>query len=112
MFVWNPALYMDEKVKKEPKKFRRRLERRKLVRKCYCIALPANEQNCLDIYSSREFWFRYYRKRRIHIVGLAADKDGMENILQKIAADVYTKYGTINAACVKDFFVSDQKESM
>ena len=53
MFIWNPALYMDEKVKEEPKKFRRRLERRKLVKKCYCITLPINKQNCLDIYSSR-----------------------------------------------------------
>ena len=91
MFIWNPALYMDEKVKEEPKKFRRRLERRKLVKKCYCITLPINEQNCLDIYSSREFWFQYYRKRKIHIVGLAADQEGVEEILQKEIGEVFKK---------------------
>lgn len=111
MFLWDSALYMDAKVKEEPKKFRRCLERRKLIKKCYCITLPANDQNCLDIYSSREFWFRYYRKRRMHIVGLAADQDGVEEILQKISADVLKKYGTIDAAHVKKFFCSEKKEA-
>ena len=101
MFIWNPALYMDEEVKEEPKKFRRRLERRKLVKKCYC----------LDIYSSREFWFQYYRKRKIHIVGLAADQEGVEEILQKMVTDIIAKYGTFNAACVKDFFNLGNNES-
>lgn len=110
MFIWNPALYMDEKVKEEPKKFRR-LERRKLVKKCYCITLPINKQNCLDIYSSREFWFQYYRKRKIHIVGLAADQEGVEEILQKMVTDIIAKYGTFNAACVKDFFNLGNNES-
>ena len=101
MFIWNPALYMDEKVKEEPKKFRRRLERRKLVKKCYCITLPINKQNCLDI----------YRKRKIHIVGLAADQEGVEEILQKMVTDIIAKYGTFNAACVKDFFNLGNNES-
>ena len=51
-----------------------------------------------------EEFLEYYRKRKMHIVGLAADQEGVEEILQKMAVDIIARYGTFNAACVKDFF--------
>ncbi len=104
MFHWNAGIYMDDRVKKKPVKYRRMVEKRKLARACYCITLPVNETNCMEIYSSRELWFRYYQNRGLEIIGLASDEEGAQEILEKIASDVYREYGQVNAGCVKKYF--------
>lgn len=104
VFLWNAGIYMDEKVKKKPKRYRRLVEGRKLARSCYCITLPANEENCMDIYSSREFWFQYYREQNIEIIGLAADKAGIEDILGRMTQDIMKVFGEVNAVNVRAYF--------
>lgn len=104
MFHWNAGIYMDEKVKKNPEKYRRRVEGKKLVRGCYCITLPINEKNCMDIYSSREFWFQYYRKQRLEIIGLAANRAGVEEILCQMTLDIVARFGEMNAETVRNYF--------
>ena len=37
--IWNKKIYMDEKVYREPIKYRRRIERGKLIPECFCISL-------------------------------------------------------------------------
>ncbi|MDD7403421.1 MAG: hypothetical protein SO170_08325 [Butyribacter sp.] len=108
MFHWNAAIYLDEKVKKKPGRYRKMLEQKKLVKNCYCITLPVNEENCLDIYSSRELWFSYYREKTIEIVGLAADKEGAENLVCRIISDVAGRYGQVDAKCVREYFQTAQ----
>ena len=104
VFHWNAGIYMDEKVKKKPQKYRRLVKKRKLVRGCYCITLPANEKNCMDIYSSREFWFQHYRKQNIEIIGLAADREGAMEILCQMASDITEAFGEMNAKNVRAHF--------
>lgn len=104
MFHWNDRIYMDEKVKTKPAKYRKMVEKKRGLRSCYCITLPMNEKNCMDIYSTREFWFQYYRKQDVEIIGLAADRIGAEEILQQIMGDIYAYYGTVNAEVVKKYF--------
>ena len=104
MFHWNAGLYMDEKVKKKPQKYRRLVKKKKLVQGCYCITLPVNEKNCMDIYSSREFWFRHYREQEIEIIGLAADREGAVGLLLQMAEDITREYGEINAQNVRTYF--------
>ena len=67
---------MDDKVKRKPARYRRIVEGRKIAGTCYCITLPANEKNCMDIYSSRQLWFRYYRELDIDKIGMSEDRDG------------------------------------
>lgn len=104
MFQWNPGIYMDDKVKEKPGYYRRLVERKKMFKSCYCITLPANPENCMDIYSSREFWFRYYRKRKVEIIGLAADENGVEQILARMAQDIMNSFGEMNAERVRAYF--------
>lgn len=104
MFQWNAGIYMDEKVRKKPGYYRRIVEGRKLVKSCYCVTLPANEDNCMDIYSSREFWFQYYYDKNIEIIGLAADRAGAEQIVCQITQDVMEAFGAVNAEYVKCHF--------
>lgn len=105
MFHWNTGIYMDDKVKKKPSRYRKILEKRKLVKSCYCITLPMNQENCLDMYSSRELWFQYYRNREMEIVGLAASQEGAEKLLCQIASDVAKLYGEVNAKRVREYFL-------
>lgn len=104
MFYWNSSLYMDEQVQKNPKKYRRYLERKKIAKQCYCITLPVNGENCMDIYCSRELWFSYCRRCDMEIIGIAADKEGIQKVLCDIVKDIVAKYGTVNSEMVKKFF--------
>lgn len=104
MFHWNAGIYMDDKVKKKPGYYRRIVESRRLMKNCYCITLPANQENCMDIYSSREFWFQYYQNQNIEIIGLAADRIGAEQIVCQIMQDVLEHFGEVNAKTIKAFF--------
>lgn len=104
MFRWSKEIYMDDKVKEDPQKYRKRVERRKPVLGAYCITLPANTNNCMDIYYSGEFWFKHYRKKKIAIIGLAASREGVEQILVQMTLDIMKKYGEMNADTVRQYF--------
>ena len=104
MLYWNKNLYMDDKVKKHPERFRKRIERRKLVTSCYCITIASNSSNCMDIYCSRDFWFQYYRTKDLEIIGLAATREGAEEILQKMVQDIFQKKGKVDFESVSEFF--------
>ena len=104
MFHWNAELYMDDKVKRKPARYRRIVEGRKIAGTCYSITLPANEKNCMDIYSSREFWFRYNEKRNLEIIGLAANKSGVVEILGQMVCDITKAFGEMNAQNVRAYF--------
>lgn len=104
MFHWNKKIYMDEKVKEKPSYYRKIVTSHKLVRSCYCITLPANEENCMDIYNSREFWFRYYRKKNLEIIGLAANQEKAQILVGTMVQDVIEAFGECNSHTVKMFF--------
>lgn len=103
MIYWNPLLYMDEKVQKKPAHYRKLFEKKGL-RSCYCIALPVNRQNSLEIYSSRTFWFRYQRQRGIQIVGLASSYNNAVELVEKIVRDVHRASGEIDAGKIHQYF--------
>lgn len=102
--VWNYKIYMDEKVSKKPIKYRRRIERGKVVPNCFCIALAANKKNTLDIYASGEFWFKYQAEAGIEIVGLAANRQGAIELLERIVSDIISEEGEFNSKTVSKYF--------
>lgn len=104
MFHFHGNIYMDEKVKEKPGMFRKMVERRHALRRCFVITLPVNEKNSLEVYSTRQFWFQHYRNMGLEIVGLAADRDGVEEVLCRIAQDVYHAYQSVDAGCVQSYF--------
>lgn len=104
MFEWDPKLYMDEKVRKKPEKYKKMIQNKTLKRHCYVLTLPLNQKNCLDIYSSREFWFQYYHERRMRVVGIAATMEAAEELLCELVKDVYREYGEVDAESVHQFF--------
>ncbi len=104
MFVWSKHLYMDEKVSKNPKRYKRLIKRKKIIRSCYVITLPVNDSNLMDIYSSREFWFQYQRTLGLHVIGMACCKESAFQMAADIVQDVCYEKGEINPAILKQYF--------
>ena len=104
MITWNRKIYMDTEVAKKPYKYRRLVERKKILRNFYCITLPADERNLMDIYSSRELWFKYRRIMGLEIIGMAAYKESAGELAAKIVMDVLKEYGEINSKNLKAYF--------
>ncbi len=85
MICWYRHLYMDETVKKNPKKCMKRVERRRpWKRNYYAVTLAANSENLFDIMGTGQMFFRRYAYLDIFVVGLAASKEEAVKILQEI----------------------------
>lgn len=101
MIKWCSKLYLDEKIRKEPDKWKMRLEEGKLSYSLFCIALASNEKNLFDIMDCNELWFRHYRQSEVCIVGLAGDKENAIRLLQNIIEDIYRETGDLK---VREYF--------
>lgn len=93
MVKWCNNLYMDEEIRKEPIKWKKRIEEDKIPYGLFCIAFASNEKNLFDIIDCKEFWFRHYKRNEIFIVGLAKDKGSAILLLQNMIEDIYKKTG-------------------
>lgn len=106
MLVWSPKLYMDAAVAGKPEKYRRMAEQHESLHAVYCITLPVNRENSMEIYSSRELWFQYYRNRRLTVIGLARSREGAQELVCRICRDIYQKFGKISAKEIQSFFLN------
>lgn len=93
MIHWYQDLYMDQKVRENPRRCRRHIERcagslrrslSKFWRSYYAITLPSNEENLFDIIETRQLFFRRYAHLDLYIVGLAENYDSALELLQQI----------------------------
>lgn len=100
-------MYMDEKVKKRPSKYKRLAKRRKLFRHCYCITFPANSGNIMDIYASKELWFRYNSTQGLEVIGLASCEENAVQLVAEIVQDIYKEYGNVSLKLIKEFFAQN-----
>ena len=101
MIKWSGKLYMDETVKKQPDKWKKRLEENKLSYSLFCITLASNENNLFDIMDCNELWFRHYRKNDIYVVGLASDKGSAFKLVENMVQDIYSETGGFQ---VREYF--------
>ncbi len=104
MFVWNKKMYMDEKVRKNPARYKRTAGRKKSFRQCFCITFPANSKNIMDINSSRELWFKYNAACGIEIIGMASGMESAVRLVAEMVQDIYKEYGDISPVLVHRFF--------
>lgn len=106
MIKWYPNLYLDPVTEKKQNKIKRRMERRQINFKVYCIALASNEKNLLDIYCSNELLFQYYREKEMKIIGLASSRESAVRLVANIVNDVYQQTGRLD---VRTFFQEEEK---
>lgn len=96
MIVWHERVFMDEKVRKNPMKYRRAVEKGKLKLSLYCVTFPSNPDNLLDIYHVNEFWFSHYRKQEITILGLAVSRKAAVDLVVQMVEEVYKATGDVD----------------
>lgn len=99
MLIWDKNLRCTQKLKGKCDKIKKRAEKKRLLSvKTYCIALPSNSDNVLDIYNMGDFLFDHYRKdeTKIHIIGIAESNDAAVEMVRDIIDEVYKETGTFD----------------
>lgn len=99
MIVFDENLRCTQKLSGKVDKIRKQVSRRKLLAaKVYCVAFPSNGDNILDIYNTRDFLFKYYRKGDavVHIIGIAESEDAAQEMVREIIDEVYSKTGNFD----------------
>lgn len=113
MIYWYPDLYMDETVRKHPKRCKKRVARRRPWKKSYvAITLATNEKNLFEIMETRQLFFRRYSYIDLYVVGLAANQTEAKKLLQQMLEDIYREDTSFRPRCYfdRDAF-SDKIES-
>lgn len=101
MITWDKNMRCGEKVVHSRKKLIRRITRRKPVINIYCIAIASNARNLLDIYNANELMLPYYKKTRLHMVGLARGRDEALQLAADMITEIYLETDSFN---VRDYF--------
>ena len=90
MIYWYQNLYMDEAVEKNPKRCKKRVEKRRPWKKSYVVlTLAQNDKNLFEIMQTRQLFFRRYRHVDMYVVALTSDYDAAVEILQQILEKGY-----------------------
>lgn len=97
-------MYLDAKLAGRRKRTQRLLEKNKLMREVYCITLPVNGDNTMEIYSSRELWFRYYREQELVVIGLAGTRENAQKLAAQICLDTLQRQGDVSPGLVREYF--------
>lgn len=90
---WYNNLYVGENAKRRKHKIIMRSIRHKPQVGVYLITLPLNDDNSLEIYPSYILLQKYYRKRKLMVVGISEGYDEALIVMQEILMDCYNKTG-------------------
>lgn len=90
---WNRNLYLGDNIKNKKTKTIIQLKMGKICPGIYLLALPANDENVLDIYPAMVVNQKYYRKSKQMIVGIAQGRDEAMIVMQSMIKDCYEKTG-------------------
>ncbi len=97
MIKWYKNLYMDSETSESPDVFRQIAESGRLhITPVYCIAIASNEANLLDIISSNELYFKHYKRKTLHVIGIAASYKTALSLASDILLEVYQKTGAFD----------------
>lgn len=90
MIRWYRSLYMDDEVRKNPEKCKKRvMKRRPWKKNYYVLVLAANPNNLFEIMETRQLFFRHYARFDMYVVGLAVDYEGAVKLLQQMLEEIY-----------------------
>ncbi len=105
MVTWYNDLYLTEGIKKKKRKILHNLKKNKLQINVYTIILPLGDSGLLEIYPSYIFLQDIYKKEKIHLIGLAEDKEEAFELVEKIVMDCYK---ATNGFDIKSFVTERQ----
>lgn len=97
MIQWYNNLYMDSETAKSPEMYKQIAESGRLhITPVYCIAIASNDSNLLDIISSNELYFKYYRRNTLRVIGIAVSYKTALRLASDILLEVYEKTDTFD----------------
>lgn len=82
-----------------------KIEHGRLTPGIYCISFASNPDNLFDIYEAKELLFPYYRKRDIHIIGLAGGYEEACLLVRDMVEEIYRETGAFQ---VREYFAGRQ----
>lgn len=59
----------------------------------------------MEIYSSRELWFQYYRDKKMVLIGLAKTREKARKLAAQICLDTIQRQGDISPDLVREYFM-------
>lgn len=102
MLNWYNRLYVGDNAKKKIEKYRKSLNRGKLVPGVYLITLAANEVDQLDIISSHYLIQNAVYRRCPMIVGVASGYKEALSLVIRMTEETFSRTGTAN---IKDYLI-------
>lgn len=81
MINFDNDILIGEGVTKRIKRIMRRLDKEKASPGIWLITNPTNEDNLFDIFDAKLLIFSYYKKRDIHVYGIAKSNDEAKDLL-------------------------------
>ena len=112
MLVWSSNIYLDEKIARRRKKYEKSLKKRRQLKSIYCITLPVNGKNMMEIYSSGELWFQYYREQKLTLIGLAKTMEGAQKLVAQICLDRVREDGDVTPEILRNYFEDSKEEGV
>lgn len=103
-------MYTDAVLLKKKKRYQKMLERNKPVPSLYCITLPVNGKNIMEIYSAGEFWFQWYRQKSMTVIGLAGSRENARKLAAQICLDIVELQGDITPEIVRCYFLDTAEQ--
>ena len=92
--LWNNRLYVGEKAEPHKKKIVKNIKNNKVQLGIYVLALPANEENVMDIYPAQVLLQEHFKKSNQLIVGVAKGRDEAMELMMQIITDSINETGS------------------
>lgn len=105
MIEWYKDLITDEIIGDSYDEIVCNIINRKIVHNIYCICIPSNDKNLLDIINANEFKFSYYDKVTTKVIGISKGKNNAINVVKNLVENVYKNTGNYN---VKEYFLNKE----
>lgn len=99
MICWNKKMRFSAQARKNAAKIMKRVSKRSLKAvTSYCIALPSNKENLLDIMNTGELLFSHYRDSEdpLVVIGLAESRESAIELSRSIIEEVYRETGGLD----------------
>jgi hypothetical protein len=102
MITWAENLYISEDLaSKRKSRLIKAIEKGRLTFAVYCITFASNPDNLFDILNANELLFPYYKKKDMHIIGLAPSREAAILLVKDMIEEIYGKTGDFR---VREYF--------
>lgn len=91
---WYKRLYVGKNAQLSKRSIIRNIRQGRFQLGVYVLALPANDENVLDIYPAYTLLQPYYRKKEIYIVGIAKGREEAMKLLTQIVMEASEATGS------------------